>query len=106
MSEFGKYQELILDLLERNSNEIKDFKKDISKQLNDLQKDVTELNQSRHVIKEHKDWKKEVTDVWSPKNMETAHKEIYIQKSAWSKTIGILIGVELVVGIIIFFLKK
>jgi len=106
MSDFGKYQELILDLLERNSNEIKEFKSEVSKQLNELQKDVNEISQAKHVIKEHKEWKKDVTDVWSPPQMKESKDEIYIQKSAWSKTIGILIGVELVVGIIIFFLKK
>jgi hypothetical protein len=46
-----------------------------------------------------------VDDVWSPPQMLETKREVYIQKEQWTKTIGILIGVELVVGIILFFLK-
>lgn len=94
MSTSKEYNDLILDLLKEQGKDISDIKEDIA-----------ELKTAKHVIKEHKEWKREVTDVWSPKNMDSAHKEIYIQKAQWSKTIGILIGVELVVGVIIFFLK-
>ena len=94
MSTSKEYNDLILDLLKEQGKDISDIKEDIA-----------ELKMAKHVIKEHKEWKREVTDVWSPKNMDSAHKEIYIQKAQWSKTIGILIGVELVVGVIIFFLK-
>jgi phage/plasmid-associated DNA primase len=57
-------------------------------------------------VKEIKSWKKEVTDVWSPKNMELAEKEIYDQKNRWSKAIGILIAVEFVVGVAISVASK
>jgi len=93
MSTGKEYNELILDLLKEQGKDISDIKEDIA-----------ELKTARHVIKEHKDWKRDVTDVWSPPQMKEAKDEVYIQKGQWTKTIGILIGIELVVGSIIGFI--
>jgi hypothetical protein len=90
MSTGKEYNELILDLLKEQGKDISDIKEDIA-----------ELKTARHVIKEHKEWKREVTDVWSPPQMKEVKDEVYVQKSQWSKTIGILIGVEVVVGVVI-----
>jgi len=93
MSTSKELNELILDLLKEQGKDISDIKEDIA-----------ELKTARHVIKEHKDWKRDVTDVWSPPQMKEAKDEVYIQKGQWTKTIGILIGIELVVGSIIGFI--
>ena len=95
MSTSKEYNELILDLL-----------KEQGKDISDIKEDVAELKTAKHVIKEHKDWKRDVTDVWSPPQMKEAKDEVYIQKGQWTKTIGILIGIELVVGVILFFVNK
>jgi hypothetical protein len=98
MSTGKEYNELILDLL-----------KEQGKDVSDIKEDVAELKSHRYLIREHKDWKREVTDVWSPPQMKEAKDEVYVQKGQWSKFMGITIGIELVVGavigIIIFFLK-
>ena len=41
MSTGKEYHELVLDLLEQNSSEIKDMKKDVNKELSDLKTDFT-----------------------------------------------------------------
>jgi ElaB/YqjD/DUF883 family membrane-anchored ribosome-binding protein len=94
MSTGKEYNELILDLLKEQSKDISDIKEDIA-----------ELKTAKHVIKEHKAWKSKVDDVWSPPQMKEAKDEVYIHKGQWSKTIGIVIGIELVIGVILFFTK-
>jgi ElaB/YqjD/DUF883 family membrane-anchored ribosome-binding protein len=94
MSTSKEYNELILDLLKEQGKDISDIKEDIA-----------QLKTAKHVVKDYKEWRGKVDDVWSPPQMLETKREVYIQKEQWTKTIGILIGVELVVGIILFFLK-
>jgi ElaB/YqjD/DUF883 family membrane-anchored ribosome-binding protein len=117
MSTGKEYHELVLDLLEQNSSEIKDMKKDVNKELSDLKtdftkqcseikEDIAELRTAKHVVRDYKEWRGKVDDVWSPPQMKEVKDEVYIQKGQWTKTIGILIGIELVVGVILFFVNK
>jgi ElaB/YqjD/DUF883 family membrane-anchored ribosome-binding protein len=94
MSTGKEYNELILDLLKEQGKDISDIKEDIA-----------ELKTAKHIVKDYKDWKGKVDEVWSPTQMKEVKNEVYTQKEQWTKTIGILIGVELVVGVILFFLK-
>jgi len=108
--DWSKYSRLVLNELKRLnegqqkiSTEMDAKFKEINNTLTDVQstlqgtsKDVTDL----------KDWKKDVTEVWSSSQMKEGKDEIYTQKGQWTKWMGILIGVQLMVGIIIFFLKK
>lgn len=94
MSTGKEYNELILDLLKEQGKDISDIKEDIA-----------ELKTAKHIVKDYKEWKGKVDEVWSPTQMKEVKNEVYTQKEQWTKTIGILIGVELVVGVILFFLK-
>lgn len=89
MSANKEYNELILDLL-----------KDQGKDISEIKDDVAELKAARHIIKEHKEWKRDVTDVWSPPQMKEAKNEVYIQKGSWIKLTTILIISQVVLTIL------
>lgn len=72
--------------------------KEINNTLSDFKTTIKE-------VKEIKDWKKEVYDVWSPTNMSKAEKEIYIQKGKWSVVYGVIIATQVLWAIIITLLK-
>ena len=106
MSDWIEYQKLVLSELEKNSKSISDLKADMDDQFDEVKEEISKLKAAKQFVIEQKQWKDKVTDVWSPPQMKEAKDEIYIQKSQWGRVIGILIGVELVVGIIVFFFKK
>ena len=117
MSSGKEYHELILDLLEQNSKEIKQLKKDVNtdlgslktdfqKECSEIKEDLSELKTARHVIKEHKEWKKDVTDVWSPPQMKESKDEIYVQKNKWAVGYGVFVAVQVIWIIYTFFSKK
>jgi arginine deiminase len=117
MSAGKEYHDLILNLLEENSNEVKQLKKDINKELSDLRADVNkqcieikeeihDLKSAKHLIKEHREWKKEVTDVWSPPQMKESKDEIYLQKNKWMVGYGVFVAVQVAWIIYTFFSKQ
>jgi len=117
MSTGREYHELILDLLEQNSAEIKKLKTDVNKEMSELRSDVnercseikeelSELKHAKHVIKEHKEWKKDVTDVWSPPQMKESKDEIYVQKNKWAVGYGVFVAVQIIWIIYTFFSKR
>jgi hypothetical protein len=49
---------------------------------------------------------KEVNEVWSPKQMQQVKDEVYMQKNQMTKFLGIIVGIQIVVGLIITFADK
>ena len=94
MSTSKEYNDLILDLLKEQGKDISDIKEDIA-----------ELKTAKHVIKEHKEWKREVTDVWSPPQMKESKDEVYSQKSKWSIGYGVFVTVQVLWVIYTFYSK-
>lgn len=94
MSTSKEYNELILDLL-----------KEQGKDISDIKEDVAELKTAKHVIKEHKDWKRDVNDVWSPTQMKEVKDEVYEQKNKWLIGYGVFIAVQIGWVIYTFFSK-
>ena len=95
MSTGKEYNELILSMLREQASDISDIKQDIA-----------ELRSTKHVVRDYKEWRGKVDDVWSPPQMLETKKEVYIQKGQWTKAMGILVGVEIVIGVILFFVTK
>jgi len=48
----------------------------------------------------------EVNEVWSPKQMQQVKDEVYMQKNQMTKFLGIIVGIQIVVGLIITFADK
>ena len=94
MSTSKEYNDLILDLLKEQGKDISDIKEDIA-----------ELKAAKHVIKEHKEWKRDVTDVWSPPQMKESKNEIYTQKGKWSIGYGVFVTVQVLWVIYTFYSK-
>ena len=94
MSTGKEYNDLILDLLKEQGKDISDIKEDIA-----------ELKTARHVIKEHKEWKREVTDVWSPPQMKESKDEVYNQKGKWMIGYGVFLTVQVLWVIYTFYSK-
>jgi hypothetical protein len=94
MSTGKEYNELILDLLKEQGKDISDIKEDIA-----------DLKAAKHVIKEHKEWKREVTDVWSAPQMKESKDEIYTQKAKWLMGYGVFVTVQVLWVIYTFYSK-
>tara|TARA_R110002126_G_scaffold135589_1_gene279892 strand:- start:111 stop:455 length:345 start_codon:yes stop_codon:yes gene_type:complete len=104
--DWSNYSMLVLAELKR----LNDGQSKISTEMDDRFKEINNtLSDFKSTIKDVNDlklWKKDVTEVWSSSQMKEGKDEIYTQKGRWTKWMGILIGAQLVVGVIIFFLKK
>lgn len=106
MQEFDDFSKLLLSELQSNRQAIDSLRTDIDTKLESIRKDISKLQSTEKEIAEIKTWQKEVTETWSPRQMKEAKDEIYEQKNRWSKAIGILIVVEIIIGIIISVVIK
>jgi len=84
---------------EKIVNEMSNNFKEINNTLSDFKTTIKE-------VKEIKDWKKEVLDVWSPVNMKEAEKEVYIQKGKWSIVYGVIVAINVVWIVVVAALKS
>ena len=106
MKEIDDFTKLILNELERNRNAIDKLKADIDLKFENLRRDIAKVHTTEKEIQDIKVWQKEVTETWSPRQMKEAKDELYEQKNKWSKAIGLLIAIEVVVGFIISWILK
>tara|TARA_R110000772_G_scaffold152323_2_gene263075 strand:+ start:5367 stop:5693 length:327 start_codon:yes stop_codon:yes gene_type:complete len=106
MNEINDFTKLILNELERNRTSVENLKLNLDKKFDDLQREIVKIQTAEKDLHELKLWHKEVTDTWSAKQMKEAKDEIYEQKNKWSKAIGLLIAIEIIVGFIISWLLK
>ena len=108
--DWSKYSRLVLNELKRLNEGQQKISTEMDsrfKEINDTLTDFkTTIQGTSKDVNDLKDWKKDVIEVWSSSQMKEGKDEIYTQKGQWTKWMGILIGVQLMVGIIIFFLKK
>ena len=106
MNEINDFTKLILNELERNRTSVENLKINLDKKFDDLQREIVKIQTAEKDLHELKLWYKEVTDTWSAKQMKEAKDEIYEQKNKWSKAIGLLIAIEIIVGFIISWILK
>jgi ElaB/YqjD/DUF883 family membrane-anchored ribosome-binding protein len=117
MSTGNEYHELILNLLNENSEDIKQLKKDINRELSelkselhdecsDVKQEISNLKAAKQIVIEQKKWKDKVNDVWSPPQMKESKDEIYIQKNKWAVGYGVFVAVQVIWIIYTFFSKK
>lgn len=100
-SGWSEYANVILDKLKELHSDHKETKKAID----ELKLSVEKLKINHEEIKQLREWKKEVSEVWSASNMNDAHNEIYAQKAKWSIVYGVIIAVNVLWAVIIAVVK-
>ena len=106
---WSEYGRLVLKELERLNDGQERLREDFDKQFKELNEKITtsvaSVNQMENDVKDLKDWKDKVTEVWSTTQMRQGKDEIYEQKGQWQKTVGIVIATQVIIGIIFALLK-
>jgi hypothetical protein len=102
-TEYGK---LVLNELQRLNEGQDKISKEMDDRFKEINDTLTGFKTTENDVKELKAWKEKVTEVWSTTQMKQSKDEIYLQKNNWTKITGIVIGVQLVIGIIAFVISK
>ena len=102
-SEYGKLVLKELERLDENQNKLK---KDLDDKCLELSKKLSEINQLEKDIKNLQIWKENVTEVWSVTQMKEVKNQLYDLKESWQKVIGIVIAVQVILGLILSFKDK
>ena len=97
-----KWSDLILEKLKQ----LHECNKETRKSIDEIKFAVEKLKINGEEIKSLKEWKKQVSEIWSASNMEEAQKEIYIQKQKWSTVYGIIIAIQVAWGLIVAYLNS
>lgn len=98
-----KHSLLVLNELKRLADGQELLRKDLDAKLDSLKDDVSKLQQTRSEVFSLKNWFDRVNEIWSPSQMAEAQKEIYKQKQAWARVLGILVAVEVLIGGFVLF---
>jgi len=99
---WSEFAQSVLDKLK----ELHDCNKETRKSVEELKFSVEKLKASNEDLKILKEWKKDVSEVWSASNMDEAQKEIYIQKGKWSTVYGIIIAIQVIWVVIVAYLNQ
>lgn len=75
------------------------------KSIDSLKLSVEMLKMAEEEVRSLKQWKRDVSEVWSATNMEDAQKEIYIQKQKWSTVYGIIIAIQVLWAVVIAYIN-
>jgi hypothetical protein len=106
---WSEYGRLVLKELERLNEGQDKLREDFDKQFKDLNekmtKSITSFETTEQEVKELRDWKEKVTEVWSTTQMKQSKDEIYQQKGQWQRTVGIVIATQVIIGIVITLMK-
>jgi len=103
---WGDYSKLVLKELERLNDNYEKMRLDIDSRFQEMQNTLSDFKNTERLVSDHKAWIEKVNDVWSPQQMKEAKDEIYSQKNKWVATVAIVTFLQIVLGFVIFFLKK
>tara|TARA_Y100000389_G_C17471148_1_gene531099 strand:+ start:11895 stop:12245 length:351 start_codon:yes stop_codon:yes gene_type:complete len=102
-TEYGK---LVLKELERLNAGQDKIREEMDNRFKEINTTLTGFKTTESEVKDLKAWKEKVTEVWSTTQMKQSKDEIYLQKNNWTKITGVVIGIQLVIGAIAFFISK
>ena len=102
---WSEYGRLVLKELERLNAGQDELRKDIDKKFSEIHSKITEFKTTEKDVEDLKKWKESVTDVWSTTQMKESKDEIYKQKGSWQKVTGIVIAVQVSIGVIIWLVE-
>lgn len=103
---WSEYGRLVLKELERLNEGQDKLKDEIDKKFQELNEKMTEFKNTEKEVEELKEWRGKVSEVWSASQMKSAKDEIYRQKNHFAKTAGVLIAIQIVIGLIISFREQ
>jgi hypothetical protein len=103
---WGDYSKLVLKELERLNDNYEKMRLDIDSRFQEMQNTLSDFKNTERLVSDHKAWIEKVNDVWSPQQMKEAKDEIYSQKNKWVATVAIVTFLQIVLGFVIFFIKK
>jgi hypothetical protein len=103
---WGDYSKLVLKELERLNDNYEKMRLDIDSRFQEMQNTLSDFKNTERLVSDHKSWIEKVNDVWSPQQMKEAKDEIYSQKNKWVATVAIVTFLQIVLGFVIFFIKK
>jgi hypothetical protein len=103
---WGDYSKLVLKELERLNDNYEKMRLDIDSRFQEMQNTLSDFKNTERLVSDHKSWIEKVNDVWSPQQMKEAKDEIYSQKNKWVATVAIITFLQIVLGFVIFFIKK
>ena len=101
-----EYGRLVLAQLESLSEGQEKLRKDMDDRFKEINDKIGDLKSAADGVKDLKEWKKEVNEVWSPSQMKEVKDELYRQKDKWAMVIGIGIAVQVLWVAVLFFLEK
>ena len=102
-TEYGK---LVLRELERLNEGQDKLRKDMDERFKEINETLTKFKNTENEVKELKEWREKVNEVWSVTQMKEAKDELYDQKNTWQKVVGVGIAVQIIWVIIVFFKDK
>lgn len=105
-SGWSEYGRLVLKELERLNAGQEDIKKELNNKFNELNQKMSDFKNTEKDVEELKRWKDSVVEVWSVSQMRQGKDEIYQQKNQWQKVIGIVIAVQVIMGLLIALKDK
>ena len=103
---WSEYGRLVLKELERLNDGQDKLSAHFESQFKELNEKMTEFKSTEKDVDELREWRGQVTEVWSPTQMRESKKELYGQKNKWSKVIGIVIAVQILFTLFIAFKDK
>ncbi len=106
MKEIDDFTKLILAELKGNREAVDSLRRDIDLKLDGIKKDLAEVKTTEKEIEKLSKWQTDVNDVWSAVQMKEAKDEIYEQKNRWSKAVGVLAVLQLLIGALLAIIVK
>lgn len=103
---WSEYGRLVLKELERLNQGQEELRKDLDKKFSELNIKMADFKNTEKDVEDLKAWRSRVNEVWSSTQMNQAKNEIYKQKDQWQKVLGIVIAVQVIIGLIISFKDK
>lgn len=100
---WSEYGRLVLNELERLNDGQEKLKEEIDKKFKELNDKITGFNTIEKDVDDLKEWKDRVVEVWSSTQMNQVKDEVYKQKNQWAKVTGIIIILQILMGIILSF---
>lgn len=103
---WSEYGRLVLKELERLNQGQETLRKEIEEKFSELNLKMAEFKNTEKDVDELKKWKDQVIEVWSVSQMKESKNEIYKQKNQWQKIAGIVIAIQVIASLLLFFIEK
>jgi hypothetical protein len=103
---WSEYGRLVLKELERLNAGQEILRSELDKKFAELNNKMSEFKNTEKDVDELKKWKDHIVEVWSVSQMKESKDEIYKQKNQWQKVAGIVIAIQVIFGLLLFYIEK